>query len=78
MFAKFLQFTCILRTDYYNILGPWYFGELLTGVYGSVSVHGVSVGGHFIPGSMTYGHGSLQVSFILHTCSIFILTSSWF
>lgn len=46
--------------------GPWYFGEILTGVYGSVSVHGVSVGGQFIPGSMTYVHGSLQVSSILH------------
>ena len=49
------------------ILGPWYFGEILTGVYGSVSVHGVHVGGHFIPGSMTYVHGILQVSSVLYT-----------
>ena len=44
------------------ILGPWYFGEILTGVYGSVSVHGIIVGGQFIPGSMTYIHGIVQVS----------------
>ena len=39
-------------------------------MYGSVSVHGVSIGGHFIPGSMTYLHGILQVSSIPHTRKI--------
>ena len=41
--------------------GPWYIGELLTGVYGLVGVHGVIVAGHFLPGSMTYLNGVLQV-----------------
>ena len=41
--------------------GPWYIGELLTGVYGLVGVHGVIVAGHFLPGSLTYLHGGLQV-----------------
>lgn len=59
-------FTILQGTVNLNILlGPWYFGEIITGVYGSVSVHGVSVGGHFIPGSMTYVHGGIQVSLIL-------------
>lgn len=41
--------------------GPWYIGELLTGVYGLVGVHGVIVAGHFLPGSLTYLNGVLQV-----------------
>lgn len=41
--------------------GPWYIGELLTGVYGLVGVHGVIVAGHFLPGSLTYLDGVLQV-----------------
>ena len=42
--------------------GPWFFGEVLTGEYGTVGVHGVKVKGHFIPGSMTYLHGIIHVS----------------
>ena len=41
--------------------GPWYVGEVLTDVYGLVSVHGVRVAGHFLPGSVTYIHGIIQV-----------------
>lgn len=43
------------------IVGPWYYGELITGVYGFVSVHGIYLMGQWIPGSMTYLHGTIQV-----------------
>ena len=33
----------------------------MTGVYGLIWVHGVQVAGNFIPGSLTYLFGSLQV-----------------
>ena len=42
--------------------GPWYVAEVLTGMYGVIGVHGVYVGGHFLPGSMTYLHEQFQVS----------------
>ena len=48
----------------YNIvypIGPWYLGEITTGVYGFVCVHGVYLMGRFIPGSITYLHGLTQV-----------------
>lgn len=48
-------------TKVYLNAGPWYIGELLTGVYGLVGVHGVIVAGHFLPGSLTYLDGVLQV-----------------
>lgn len=41
--------------------GPWCVGELLTGEYGFVCVHGVYVLQHFIPGAMTYFYGLIQV-----------------
>lgn len=55
---------CIYVTEHciVNYSGPWFIGEVLTGVYGTVGVHGVSIKGHFIPGSMTYTHGIIQVS----------------
>ncbi len=43
--------------------GPWYVAEVLTGSYGFIGAHGVYVSGHFLPGSMTYLYGTLQVSF---------------
>jgi len=36
-------------------------GELLAGHYGFVCMHGVYVMGTFIPGSMTYFNGNIQV-----------------
>lgn len=36
-------------------------GEIISGVYGVVSAHGVYVNGHFLPGSMTYFRGAFQV-----------------
>lgn len=50
----------VFYITYFGI-GPMYVGELLTGVYGVVTVHGLYVGGVFLPGSMTYLHGILQV-----------------
>ena len=47
-----------------HLLGPWYIGELMTGVYGLVFAHGILVAGHFLPGSMTYLHGVFEVSLI--------------
>ncbi len=35
--------------------------EVLTGQYGLIGAHGVYVSGHFLPGSMTYLYGYLQV-----------------
>ena len=61
MFSLFYMLinTCI---DIAHVtVGPWYVGEVLTGVYGLISVHGLYVAGHFLPGSMTYLHGILQV-----------------
>ena len=56
---------CVVRP------GPMYVGELLTGVYGVVTVHGLYVGGVFLPGSMTYLHGILQVyMYNIHTIII--------
>ena len=45
----------------YTPIGPWYLGEITTGVYGFVCVHGVYLMGRFIPGSITYLHGLTQV-----------------
>ena len=42
--------------------GPWYVGEVMTGIYGLVFVHGVAVAGHFLPGSMTYLTGAIMVT----------------
>ena len=43
------------------VIGPWYVGELLEGVYGLVFVHGIAVNGYFISGSLTYLAGVLEV-----------------
>ena len=43
------------------VLGPLYMGELIQGTYGFVWTHGVYVSGHFIPGSMTYMHSTIEV-----------------
>ena len=57
--------TCVCALLYglytYYILGPWCVGEIVTGVYGLIWVHGVQAAGHFIPGSLTYLYGVLQV-----------------
>ena len=42
--------------------GPWYVGEVLKGVYGLIFVHGVITETHYIPGSLTYIHGAVEVS----------------
>ncbi len=47
-------------------LGPWYVGELLTDVHGFVCVHGVYLLGRFIPGSLTYLHGTVKVRILVH------------
>ena len=49
-------------------VGPWCVGEIVSGVYGLIWVHGVQVAGHFIPGSLTYLFGSFQV-YILAVCA---------
>lgn len=54
-------YVCIEEARF-QLPGPWYVGEVLTGVYGTVSAHGVNVVGHHLPGAMTYLHGILQVS----------------
>lgn len=44
--------------------GIWFVGELLSGIYGIVSAHGLIVANTFIPGSMTYLHGCYIVRYI--------------
>ena len=56
------SFTIIIMLFLLSTIGPWYVAEVLTGMYGVIGVHGVYVGGHFLPGSMTYLHGQFQVS----------------
>ena len=58
---------CSLSNFFVMYIGPWFFGEVLTGVYGTVGVHGVSIKGHFIPGPMTYLHGIIEVRESLYT-----------
>lgn len=43
--------------------GLWFVGELISGIYGIVSVHGLIVANTIIPGSMTYLHGCYIVSY---------------
>ena len=48
--------------SYFLVLpGPWCVGEILTGKYGLIWVHGVQISTHFIPGSLTYLFGGMQV-----------------
>ena len=62
-----LYHTCAVVTTISSCVpiapGPWYVAEVLTGSYGFIGAHGVYVSGHFLPGSMTYLYGTLQVSF---------------
>ena len=52
-----IYYVCICLT------GVWFVGELLSGIYGIVSAHGLIVANTFIPGSITYLHGSFMVSY---------------
>jgi hypothetical protein len=56
--SVFLPLTCLI---FYLGLGPWCVGEIMTGVYGLISVHGILVSEHFIPGSLTYLFGIFQL-----------------
>eukprot|EP00117_Sycon_ciliatum_P015184 scpid38773/ scgid4569/ len=54
--------------------GPCLVAELLTDHYGLVFFHGVFVEGHFLPGSLTYFYGFLQI--IIFHCML-LLHFSW-
>jgi hypothetical protein len=42
--------------------GPWYIGEIISDHVGCMFVFGLYVNGHFIPGSLTFYYGLVQVS----------------
>ena len=42
-------------------IGPWCIGEIVTGVYGLIFVHGILASESFIPGSRTYRFGISQL-----------------
>ena len=46
---------------FYFGVGPWCIGEIMTGVYGLIFVHGILLSEHFIPGSLTYFFGIWQL-----------------
>ena len=42
-------------------LGPWVIGEMMQGHLGALFVHGMYLKQHWIPGSLTYYYGIMQV-----------------
>ncbi|XP_065919104.1 transmembrane protein 62-like isoform X2 [Dysidea avara] len=69
---NFLFYPTIIFLLNYGI-GPWYIGELLSGVYGIVTVHGLFIPGTFIPGSKTYLHGcAMHWSICKHIVSLIL------
>ena len=54
-------FLPLILLVFYLGVGPWFFGEIITGAYGLVFVHGILVSGQFIPGSLTYFFGIQQI-----------------
>ncbi|EDO48624.1 predicted protein, partial [Nematostella vectensis] len=45
----------------YMIIGPWFIGELIRGHVGSMFVFGIYVEGHWIPGTLTFYYGIVQL-----------------
>ena len=51
-----------LRASFTFVLsGPWFVGEMTRGHLGALFVHGMYVKGHWIPGSLSYYYGIVQV-----------------
>ncbi|CAH3189894.1 unnamed protein product [Porites lobata] len=45
----------------YTGIGPWFVGEMTRGHLGALFVHGMYVKGHWIPGSLSYYYGIVQL-----------------
>lgn len=51
----------VLIYGLYLAVGPWSIGEVVDGHMGIVFLWGIFVNGNFLPGSLTYLHGFLQL-----------------
>ena len=51
--------SCVLSSS-----GPWFIGELIHDHVGAMFVYGLYIDGQWIPGSLTFYYGILQVTFI--------------
>ena len=45
-----------------HFAGPWFIGEIMRGHIGMLFVHGIYLKQHWIPGSLSYYYGLMQVS----------------
>lgn len=61
----------IIGYGMYLAIGPWSIGEVIDGYYGVVFVWGIFVNGVYLPGSLTYLYGFLQL-FLCQMPLIFI------
>ena len=52
--GTFADLNCLLP-------GPWVVGEMMRGHFGALFVHGMYLKQHWIPGSLTYYYGIMQV-----------------
>lgn len=48
----------------YTGFGPWVIGEMMQGHIGALFVHGMYLKQHWIPGSLTYYYGIMQLFFL--------------
>ncbi|XP_020952719.1 transmembrane protein 62 isoform X2 [Sus scrofa] len=53
----------VLLLTLYTVLGPWFVGEITKGKLGCCFSFGIFVDGHFLPGSLTFIFGILQLVF---------------
>lgn len=51
----------LLIYDIYLPIGPWFIGEILDGQIGACFLYGIFVQGTYIPGTLTYLYGALQL-----------------
>ncbi|PFX23311.1 Transmembrane protein 62 [Stylophora pistillata] len=54
----------VRRCDSSTCKGPWVIGEMLQGHIGALFVHGMYLKQHWIPGSLTYYYGIMQLFFL--------------
>ena len=47
----------------YIAIGPWFIGEVISGHIGICTIWGIYVNGHFLPGTLTYIYGAIQILF---------------
>lgn len=48
----------------YTAIGPWFIGEIMRGHIGMLFVHGIYLKQHWIPGSLSYYYGLMQLALL--------------